>query len=557
MTKNAGRSPDQHAIRHDIHRSPFSRKCRFFSAGSVSVLFGISSVPIIGLLGLAVDVGIWNQSNTMLSVAANVAAMTAAKVAVNAQLAGDPNAIAEGEVAGRQWFLTEIGTAAGVGVLGVSLPPGGASVTIAGGATMTATVAYTASVRSIFGNYVAHIGSYPVDGQATAQIASAPYLNVEILLDDSGSMEIGASNSDIVHLQEITPCYVAQTGQPAPDAFYNGGTSNLAGQSYSAYSTSGYDGGIATPALAPDPPLSYASYPSNGSSTGPSCQGVLPVQSNGKYPAAGPPCAFACHFDTSKPAGSGNDFYALARSTVGTANPIVLRFDLVKAATNQIISTMQTDNIAALNNLQVGIFTFASALLRVYPLPACGTTTACESGNDWSGAIGLVGAPPTVANGADTGIQPYGGANGGNSDVHDTMVSLSGTYLSKSGDGTSASTPRKVLFIVTDGLVDYTNSFGVRTEGGVNATDCALFKSMGYTVYVVYTPYYPVMNGYYYSNIKGYAEPTATGTLASDLQACASDPVSDYVSATDQSGLNNALQKFLKSALTQPARFTF
>ena len=523
----------------------------------VSVLFGISSVPIVGLLGLAVDVGVWNQSNTMLSVAANVAAMTAAKVAVNAQLAGDPNAIAEGKVAGQQWFLTEIGAASTVGVLGVTLPPGGASVMITGGATMTATVAYAATVRSIFGSYVAHIGSYPVDGQATAQIASAPYLNVEILLDNSGSMEIGASNSDIVHLQGITPCYIAQAGQPAPDAFYNGSTSNLAGQAYSAYSTSGYDGGIATPALAPDPPLTYASFPSNGNSTGPSCQGVLPVQGNGQYPAAGPPCAFACHFDTSKAAGSGNDFYALARSTIGTASPIVLRFDLVKAATNQIITTMQADNIAALNNLQVGIFTFASALLRVYPLPSCGTTVACESGNDWSSAVGLVGAPPAVANGADTGIQPYGGANGGNSDFHDTMASLSGTYLTRSGDGTSASTPRKVLFVVTDGLVDYTNSAGVRTEGGVNATDCALFKSMGYTVYVVYTPYYPVMNGYYYSNIKGYAEPTATGTLATHLQACASDPVNDYVSATDQTGLNNALQKFLKSALTQPARFTF
>jgi hypothetical protein len=183
-----------------VFRCFFSRNTIASSRASVSVLFGISSVPIIGLLGLAVDIGIWNQSNATLSVAANVAAMTAAKVAVNAQLAGDPNAVAEGEIAGKQWFLTQIGSASNVGVLGVTLPQGGASVTVTGAATMTATVQYTASVRSIFGNYVAHIGSYPVDGQATAQIASSPYLNVEILLDDSGSMEIGASNSDIIHL---------------------------------------------------------------------------------------------------------------------------------------------------------------------------------------------------------------------------------------------------------------------------------------------------------------------------------------------------------------------
>ena len=368
-------------------------------------------------------------------------------------------------------------------------------------------------------------------------------------------MEIGALNSDIVHLQEITPCTIAQAGQNAPGAFY-GKSGNLAAQSYNAYATSGYDGTIPVPAQAPDPPLTYTSFPATGGGTGPSCQGALPVQADGTYPAAGPPCAFACHWDTSKAAGAGNDFYALARSTIGSASPIALRFDLVKAATNQVIAAMQADNIASLNNLQLGIFTFADTLLRIYPVPACGTSPMCESGNDWSSAIGLVGAPPLRANGPDTGIQPYGGANGGNSDFDDTMASLAATYLTPSGDGTNALSPRKVLFLVTDGLVDYTSAAG-RTIGGVRAADCALFKTMGYTVYVVYTPYYPVMNGYYISNVKGYAEPITTGTLAADLQACASDPVNDYVSATDQTGLNNALQKFLKSALTQPARFTF
>jgi Flp pilus assembly protein TadG len=522
--------------------------------GTVSVLFALSALPIVTLLGLALDFGVWTQSNAALSVAANVAAMTAAKIAVNAQLAGDSNAFAEGQVAGRQWFLMEIGPATTGGLTHAILPPGGATVTVTGGTTLTATVQYSGTVPSIFGSMFTRSGAYPVSGQAVAQVASAPFLNVEILLDDSGSMEIGALNTDIVHLQEITPCNVAETGQNAPGAFY-GSSGNLAAQSYNAYATAGYDGTIPVPAQAPDPPLTYTSFPATGAGTGPSCQGVLPKQTGGTYPAAGPPCAFACHWDTSKPAGAGNDYYALARSTIGSANPIALRFDLVKAATNQVIAAMQADNIASINNLQIGIFTFANALLRVYPLPSCGTLVLCESGNDWSSAIGLVGAPPGHANGPDTGIQPYGGANGGNSDFTDTMASLATNYLTPSGDGTTAASPRKVLFLVTDGLVDYTGSGG-RTIGGIKASDCALFKTMGYTVYVVYTPYYPVMNGFYISNVKPYAEPMASGTLAASLQACASDPVNDYVSATDLTGLNNALQKFLKAALTQPARFT-
>jgi hypothetical protein len=521
-------------------------------AGSVSVLFAAAALPIVTLMGLALDFSIWAQSNAALAVAANMAAITAAKITVNAQLAGDPNAFSEGRIAGQQWFLMAIGTGGGLGR--AILPPGGANVAITGTTTLNATVQYSGTVPSIFGTFFVKGGVYPVNGQAVAQVSSAPFLDVEILLDNSGSMEIGAANADIVQLQEITPCNVAETGQNAPGAFY-GKANSASGQSYGAYVTSGYDGTIAVPAQAPDPPLTYTRFPSNGMATGPSCQGALPPQGDGTYPAAGPPCAFACHWDTGKPAGAGNDYYALARSTIGSANPITLRFDLVKAATNQVIAAMQADTIPGINNLQVGIFTFADALLRVYPVPNCGTLPACEAGNDWNTAIGLVGAPPNTAHGPDTGIQPYGGGNGGNSDFDDTMASLATIYLTPSGDGTTPSTPRKVLFLVTDGLVDYTGAGG-RTIGGVKAADCALFKNMGYTVYVVYTPYYPVMNGFYVGNVKPYAEPMSTGTLATDLQACASDPVNDYVSATDQTGLNNALQKFLKSALTQPARFT-
>jgi hypothetical protein len=247
----------------------------------------------------------------------------------------------------------------------------------------------------------------------------------------------------------------------------------------------------------------------------------------------------------------------LARSTIGSLNPITLRFDLVKAATNQVVTAMQTDNIPAVNNLRVGIFTFADVLARVYPDSTCGGGPTCEAGNAWSTAITDIGAPPTLPNGADTGIQPYLGANAGNSDFHDTMTQLANPpYLTASGDGTTINSPRKVLFLITDGLVDYTPAGGSRTYAGINPADCTLFKNLGYTIYVVYTPYYPVMNGFYVSNIKGYTEPTGTSTVAQNLQACSSDADNDYVSASDGPGLSAALQKFLVAALREPVKFT-
>jgi hypothetical protein len=282
----------------------------------------------------------------------------------------------------------------------------------------------------------------------------------------------------------------------------------------------------------------------------------LPVQEvNGKYPTAGPPCAFACHTDTSQPAGEGNDYYALARSTIGKPNQITLRFDLVKAAVNQVLSAMRTDNIGAMNNLNVGIFTFESALKQVYPMPGCQVgALGCAAGNDWTTAQSAVGAPPTVANGPDTGIQPHGGTDGGgDSDFHDSMATLM-TYMTPAGNGTLATAPRKVLFIVTDGLADVGDG-ATRTYGGVNPDDCTQFKNLGFTIYVVYTPYYPVMNYFYLDNIKAFVEPASTSPVASDLQACASSP-GDYVSASDGTTLDNALQLFLRSAIKAPARFT-
>jgi hypothetical protein len=67
------------------------------------------------------------------------------------------------------------------------------------------------------------------------------------------------------------------------------------------------------------------------------------------------------------------------------------------------------------------------------------------------------------------------------------------------------------------------------------------------------------MNQYYLQNIKSFAEPMATGEIATNLQACSSDPKNDYIAAdpNDYQSINNALQTFLQRALAQSAaRFT-
>jgi hypothetical protein len=543
---------------------------------STVVLFAAGAFPMIGLMGLAVDFAVWNQANSGLGLAANVAALTAVKVAAGAQLAADRNWQAEGEAAGAQWFEAQVGsfTQTIVGTTPVTITTTGQTpglvVTVtwqAGTATgtaptppaMVATVTYNGTVGSIFGAIFGK-NFYYVSGGATAQVSTSPYLDVEILLDNSGSMEIGATPADIAALQQMTPCSVTQWGSPAPGAVYDfspTNTLNAGGQPYSAYNYDGYDGSPPAPFVAGQP-LSFPYYLEVAQGvSGPSCRGTpnLLPDINGVYPTAGPPCAFACHFDP-RPAGTGNDFYALARSKQGTPGQITLRFDTVKAAVNQVLSAMQQDNISSISNLQVGIFTFSKNLQQIYPTPPCQIgTLACAAGNDWTTAEEDVGAPPSMPYGQDTGIQPYLGTNGGNTDLHGSMNTLL-TYMTAAGSGATAQAPRKVLFLVTDGVADVGSQDDPnRVYGAVNTQDCNQFKQLGFTIYVVYTPYYPVMNGFYLQHIKPLVEPTGASTVSNSLQACASAP-GDYLAASDGPSLNSALQFFLRSAINSPARFT-
>ena len=250
---------------------------------------------------------------------------------------------------------------------------------------------------------------------------------------------------------------------------------------------------------------------------------------------------FACHSDGSQPAGQGNDYYAIARSTLGTANPVTLRFDLLKVATNQVLNLMAATNTTT-NSLSVGIFTFNSVLTQVYPASG-------EAGSDFSAAIAAVGLPPNGPNQPDTGIQPevlIGNAAHANTDFTDTMNSLA-QVVTASGNGSSLAKAHKVLFIVTDGMEDANDH---ADYGAFDTTRCDVFKNMGYQIYVIYTPFYPLMWQYWYDGMGG---PVTNNQIVPALRSCSSGPAY-FISASDGPSLNAAMQSFLLSALNAPSR---
>ncbi len=567
------------------------------------MVYGLAIVPMMMLVALAIDFGGITAAKTKLDLAADAGALTAAVTAAQAWESGaattTTTADADGVPAGQQRFAAQSGT---INNVTVQLPVtvNVSAVTTNGNVTaFTATLTYCATYTPYLGGLVG-ITSIPLCSTSVVDTpVTAPYLNVYVLLDNSGSMEIAALPSDIQTMQELTACadtgayYCTKAGSSSTSCstwsqsgslvstqsnykYFNTSVNDVSQQSYSVYgcSGSGYsyvsDGTNTCPIgpLTADG-ISFPAFPVTGNNPGPACHAVvlptLPTTQNtyNGYPvSAGPPCAFACHFDTTSAAGSGQDFFAVARSTltgVNASSPVTLRFDLVKSAVNMLISSMQQDNLS-INNLGLGIYWFADILTPVYPTGG-GAATASTDPNIWANAQAAVGTPPSLTlpySGSEQGIQPYVGANGGETDFPTIMGDLAG-QLTAAGNGVNASAPRKALIIVTDGLQDPSS----RVMSAFNPSSCTTFKNMGYAIYVLYTPYYSLMNTWYLGTDAPnppaaeivQAAATAANSIPYNLQQCASAPA-DYIEANDGKHIQAALQTFLQLALAPPAHFT-
>lgn len=575
-----------------VRKEPLARDRR----AGVTVLFAAAVIPMIALVGLAVDFGIWEQVNANLQLAADAAALNAVKLAGNAELQNDANYITEGQTAGQKWFTAMVGTYDG------TITP---TVTVSGTTTITATVTYTGTVNPLFGKMLYGLsgstGSYPLNGEAQAVVTTAPYLEIDMLLDNSGSMSIAGTLAGEGVLSAALPCdpsdeWVTTTGV-AGSWYINAPNINQGEQGYNTgdqvYACSGSGETFPQPPVCPV----VITTVNNGTATlnpnpiqnnsAPYSSGVAcPTKVNNYTAYAGVPCMFACHFDGTKQAGLGVDFWSAARH-----NGVQLRLDYLKQSTQTVLQQMETYNLS-INNLSVGIYTFngpnntnqeyvngslrtltslntstgsPAGLYQIYPVPGAGCTHPnangnCEADSGFTTAQNYVGLPATGSPYTDTGIQPpvqsFTAINNivtnNDSDFLESMGALS-NFVTASGSGTTATTPKKVLFLITDGMED---DYVTQVREAMPASYCNQFKNLGYTVYVVYTPYNPNMHPYFYSNLWSIVETTGTNSITYNLQACSSDPVHDYISAETQSQLTAALETFLQAALNSPTRFS-
>ena len=167
---------------------------------NVAVIFAITIVPIIFLLGMTLDFTQALRKKEQLDAAADAAAIAAVRPAMLTQ---------SDTVAQDTAYAIFMSTANSLpGLAAVPSP----TITVTdSGLSRTVSVSYNAASLNNFPKVLMNTASWPISGAATAQAAAAPNMNFYLLMDDSPSMAIGATTTDISNLITAT----APAKQPA------------------------------------------------------------------------------------------------------------------------------------------------------------------------------------------------------------------------------------------------------------------------------------------------------------------------------------------------------
>lgn len=455
-----------------------ARRCLGDHSAGVALLFALSALPVIGVIGIAIDFGLATQAKTQLNLAADAAALAAAKGAADAFTAGNSvdKARAAGEAAGREWFRSQAGT-----VLGSTLQDPDVKVPQPNGGVFTSQVTYQGTVKPYFAP-IFGVSTIALGGSSRATITTNAYVSVTFLLDNSSSMLIAATQDGINTMHKVTPYSNKQDQERVPR---------------------------------------WLGRPRVGQ---PNARDNWTAQ-----------CAYACHWDA-----NNNDYYGLALK-----NNVKLRLDVLKeAATSAVQLMIDQSKINKIDKqYSIAIYKFARDLTTVYP-----EDTDLDKANAALGDTRV----PLVSDNGDTDFP--------------TIMRKLGVLAnnsSKPGDGSSTTSRRKSLIIVTDGMADYYKDGKPdgrvipTSEGPINPVDCDGMKKIGYSVYVLYTTYIsspPDLMLHFDRDLEAYINGTAKGAMVPSLQSCASAPT-NYVEASDPTAINAAMKRLLQSALSNGGRY--
>lgn len=186
------------------------RSFRRDEGGAMAMMIGLAAVPIIFAIGAGVDYGAANMAKSKLDAVADSAALSAVD-----HLAISGTAAAA-QTTAQNTFNAEATNLNDVTVTNVS-------ATVTDGATgRTAIVSYTATKPNMFMGLFG-TPTMTITGQSTASAGLSTYIDFYLLLDNTPSMGVGATQSDINTMVSNTPdqCAFACHDTSNPNNYYN------------------------------------------------------------------------------------------------------------------------------------------------------------------------------------------------------------------------------------------------------------------------------------------------------------------------------------------------
>ena len=271
-------------------------------------------------------------------------------------------------------------------------------------------------------------------------------------------------------------------------------------------------------------------------------------------------CTLACHFTAYQACQNKQgqtttcQGYNLTR-TNGTAstpvtycpqpnmsNCIQLRLDAVAYAVQQLLTTAQ-QTMTLPNQYGVGLYPFIRWMQSYQPMTTNMTTVSTAAGN----------LTTLLDNGNGSSALGSGGTH-----FENALPELNAVITSV-GDGSSASSPKPFVFLVTDGAQDsqYQQSngswYGSNSATTMDTSNCTTIKNRGITIAVLYVPYVPIPNPTtIWGNEDGYANANIP-YIPPTLQACASPGF--YFTADTPTDITNAMQTMFAQSI-QAARLS-
>ncbi len=176
---------------------------------NVALIFGLSAVPLLGMVGAAVDFGLASSTKAQLDSALDSAALIATTSAASAVSAGASldTATSAAQALATTRFSAQVAALSSASVTGVTAVVTGSVGNFS--ATMNYTADYPTMLTSLLG-----VGSIPLYGQTSTTMATSPYIDIHVLVDISSSMAIGATQADMAALGVLTDAYLANPPVP-------------------------------------------------------------------------------------------------------------------------------------------------------------------------------------------------------------------------------------------------------------------------------------------------------------------------------------------------------